>query len=181
MPADAVIVRADRRAVGSLLVREDVDRRIAGQGELLLCMALRLAEARHEMYQLLRSHVLAAKQNRAMVVEDVNHRIERPVIGLGEVDSRYLRAETGLELGDRRSGYRVHLADPLSERPIAGHRHSVTGARVGEIVPDGLMPSATIVPEGHRVGPPAESALEIRVAAMFVEIAQDRAALVRSE
>src|SRR5436189_2589102 len=66
----------------------------------------------------------------------------------------------------------------VSERLVACDGDAISAARMGPIVPHRAMLDAAIVPEGDRVLPPAEAALEQRVLHVLVEIAQHAVALV---
>ncbi len=107
VPADAVIVGADRAAIHDV-VRKHIDVGIARKGELLERMLLRLSEPPDEGQQIVRRHGLVAKDDGAVPVEGVHHLVERSLVGRGQVHAQDLGPEAGLELGDTRFQGGVH-------------------------------------------------------------------------
>ena len=92
MPADAVVVGADRLAVHDL-VGKPVDLRVARDRELLQRVILGLAEVGDEVHQVARRHRLIAQQDGAVPVEGVDHRLDRGLVGARQVDVQDLGAE----------------------------------------------------------------------------------------
>src|SRR6185437_15942188 len=66
----------------------------------------------------------------------------------------------------------------VSDRAGSRHRDPETGPCVRPVIPHCAMLGAAVVPERHRVRPPAEAALEQRVLRMRVQIVQDGETLV---
>src|SRR5262245_56626609 len=70
------------------------------------------------------------------------------------------------------------LPQTKSERPIAFDRNSAARAGLRVIVPECLVLDAAIVPEGDRMGLPAEADLEFLARAVLAQKPEDRAALL---
>src|SRR6185436_70066 len=64
-----------------------------------------------------------------------------------------------------------------SDRPVAFDGHPAAGACLRVVVPKRLMLDAAVVPEGNRMGLPAEPHLEFLPGAELAQEIQDRAAL----
>src|SRR5271156_5158110 len=70
----------------------------------------------------------------------------------------------------------------LERRALADDRYAFAVARVGEVVPDGVVLGYAVVPEGQRAGRPAYAALEFDVAfEMPPEKLQERIAFLFRE
>src|SRR5215471_9800757 len=67
------------------------------------------------------------------------------------------------------------------ERLVAFDGDAIAQPLLREVVPHRVMHGRAIVPEGERVGPPGEAALELRRLAVTIEHLQQRIAFMTAE
>nr|WP_260929634.1 hypothetical protein [Novosphingobium sp. 9] len=96
VPADTVVVRADRTSVLHP-VRQHVDIRVIGQREVLQGVPFQRPESPGEALEGGWVHLLPAQHDRAGTVEFGDHRRQRRGIRRGQIDSDDLAAETEFE------------------------------------------------------------------------------------
>ena len=56
---------------------------------------------------------------------------------------------------------------------VAGDRNAMPVTAIREVIPDHLVLDATVIPEGHRISPPFETALKLHLFGVAVQIFQN--------